>query len=279
MSRLRSVAGAAVVLALVVANYRVARADSHIEDSSVAEVSGQLTLPAGRVFILVPFEFNLTKDAEFEPVSVAPDVWYGVVDALTVGLVHSAGGLNGLFGGVGKGVCFTGEEQGCAEVYDNAGLALRLNLLSGSFGLAVEVGGFVNKFDPLTVVAKAGFIANLQAGPLNVVLNPNMLIGVTERDADAMAGTPDNKEVINAPIAFVLGLGSKFSVGVQSGITGPLEDFADLYVVPLSAGLRLVATNNISFDLTFSFPGFYSALLEETSTDNRTMTLAAALAL
>jgi hypothetical protein len=72
-----------------------------------SEPSGpdQLTMPKGKLLVDAFVELNLSKDNAFKPVSISPDVWYGVTNDLTLGLVHSSIGATGVIGGVGDALC------------------------------------------------------------------------------------------------------------------------------------------------------------------------------
>ncbi len=284
MPRLRSLVGVVSALALVAMSYGEARADAHEEDGSVAtEASAKMTLPAGSLLIQLPVEVNLSKDLVAKPLSIAPDIWYGVADKLTVGIVHSSLAGGGFFiGGSGSGVCVTGEDNGCGEVYDNVGLDLRFSLLEGGFLLAAEAGAFVEAFDPLTLSAKVGLAGMLAAGPLNIIFSPNIFIGITERDGTTVGEVVvgGNKEVISVPVTFAVGLGSAVSFGVQTGLSATLEDLADNIVVPLSAGLRFNVSPKLGFDAAFSFPLFFNKAIDDgTNFDARGVTVAASIAL
>lgn len=274
MPRLPSLAGAAFALALVVTSHGNARANSHEEgggEAASAQASASLTLPKGSLLLVVPVEVSLSSGAVAKPISVAPDVWYGVMDKLSVGVVHSAFGSTGFFAGAGDGICVTGEDSGCAKFYDNAGLDIRYGLLDGSFLLAADVGAFATSLDPLTLGAKLGVLGMYPAGPLSILFNPNIFVGLTERDGG-------NKEVISIPVTLAFGLGDKASLGVQAGILAPLDGFADAFFIPVSAGLRFIAMPKLTIDAAFSFPALYSKV-GETDTDSRAITLAASIAL
>lgn len=280
MPRLRSLVGAALALALVITSHSQAHADAHEESPAVAEASAQLTLPAGALLVQLPVEVSLTKDQVAKPLSIAPDLWYGVADKLSVGIIHSTVGAAGVYGTAGQGVCVTGDgDGGCEKVYDNAGLAVRYGVLDGGFSLAADVGAFASSFDPFTLSAKVGFTGMLPAGPLHVIFSPNIFIGITERDAGDGGGA-GNKEVISVPVTFALGLGSKLSLGVQAGLLAPLDGFSDGIVVPLAGGLRFSLTPKLGFDATFSFPLFYNKAIDDgTNTDVRTVVFTTNVAL
>ena len=280
MPRLRSLAGAAVVLALVVASHGYALADAHSESPTVSEsadMSGaQMTLPAGAILVAVPIEVNLTKDLVAKPLSIAPDIWYGVSEKLTVGLVHSSGSLAGFaIGGFGTGVCVTGEDNGCGKVYDNVGADARFSLVHGDGLLVAAEGGlFASSFDPFTLLAKVGVTGMLPAGPAYVLFAPHALIGITERDGGV-------EQVLNFPVGIAVGLGSKASFGVQTGIFNATlnGDFADTITLPLVAGVRFIATSKISVDASFAFPAFYSRIVDDTNFDVRSLVVSTSIAL
>ena len=59
----------------------------------------RVVLPAKRLYGQAMLEIELTSGAAFDPVSLAPDVFYGVTSDFTVGLVHSFAGATGVIGG------------------------------------------------------------------------------------------------------------------------------------------------------------------------------------
>src|SRR5512138_1844502 len=128
-----------------------------------------VTLPKGRVLLDAFLEMNLVSGAEFKPVSLSPDVWYGVTDDVTVGLVHSAVGSTGFLGGVVSSLCLTGTGNGCAKVYDNAGVDVRYKLKTGNLAYAAEGGLYVLSFDPtFTMAVKLGLVARWEQAKIAV---------------------------------------------------------------------------------------------------------------
>src|SRR4051812_49216493 len=101
----------------------------------------QLTLPKGRVVLDVYVPINLSDTQAFKPVSISPDLWYGVDDKLTVGLVHSSGGASGFIGTPKTALCLTGTDNGCDKVYNNVGLDARYQLKPGTTELTWALDG------------------------------------------------------------------------------------------------------------------------------------------
>lgn len=232
----------------------------------------QLTLPAGKAFVQLFVEMNLSKDSAFEPVSIAPDIYYGVSDDLTLGLVHSSRGTTGLFGGVGQGLCITGEDGGCPKVYDNVGLAARYHLWrSGGLTLAADGGLFGLALDPFSLALKLGVAGRFQSGALSVELAPNVFIGLTERDGG-------NKETLFVPATFMYGVLPQLGIAAQLGLVLPFSN-TDAYMFGASIGAQFFATDKIILNAVFSLPALAggSAILVD-GVDVRTFTLGAAYA-
>ncbi|HZJ66624.1 MAG TPA: hypothetical protein VFD36_24125, partial [Kofleriaceae bacterium] len=85
-----------------------------------ADGADQLTLPKGRLLLDASLIASLVSGAEFKPFSLSPDVWYGVTDDITAGLVHSGVGTTGFIGSAGESLCVSGSAN-CGDLYKNAG--------------------------------------------------------------------------------------------------------------------------------------------------------------
>ncbi|WP_428261318.1 hypothetical protein [Haliangium sp.] len=243
MLELRTLLGA-IPLAVAVA---VACPAAVSAQTAPARESHRMTLPKGTLLAQGFIEVNLSADNVIKPVSLSPDIWYGLNDDLSLGLVHSAPGSGGFYGGVGTSLCLTGEDNGCgAGVYHNLGLDARYNLLEGVLPLAVDGGVFISDFDPFLLALKVGLVGKWQ-GPIAVIFNPNLSVGITERDAG-------NEEVFSLPLATMYEITPKISVGLQTGIVLPFTDVGNLWRIPLSVGGRFLITGGIWAEAAFTLP-------------------------
>ncbi len=234
-----------------------ARADNH--------ETQRMTLPKGMLLVQAFVEVNLSADVAFKPVSLAPDIWYGVLDKLSVGLLHSANGASGMYGGVGSSLCLTGEDNGCDGVYHNLGLNARYNLLDHSLPLAIDGGVFINDFDPFFLNLKLGVVGKWQ-GPIAVIFNPNITVGITERDAG-------NEEVLTVPVAAMYDITDSIGVGLQTGVVVPFVDAGNLWRIPLTLGGRFVLTNAVWVEAAFTLPALVGGDFNATGFDGRVFTL------
>ncbi len=236
-------------------------------DSEVTTLS--LTLPKGGVLIQAFLQANLVDDAIFKPFSISPDIWYGVTDDLSVGLVHSSFGTTGLFGAVGSSLCL--HEDSCSDVYSNVGLDGRYTFLrQHNLTLAANAGVFALSLDPdLLLDLKLGVVGRYETGKLAILFNPNILIGVTERDNG-------NEDFVNVPISFNYIAHEKFTAGLQVGFQSPIEDMGDLWRIPVSLGVSYAASSQLGLFAAFSLPSLAAGdSINQTGFDSRTFTLGA----
>jgi hypothetical protein len=224
--------------------------------AATADGGAQLTLPKGRLVLNAYVGISLSTDAVFKPFSVSPDLWYGVTDDITAGLVHSAVGSTGIMGGVANSLCLAGSSSGCGDVYNNVGLDIRYKLKNGMLSYAVDGGVYaLHISDPLLLAVKLGLVARWQSGPLAVELQPNAFIGVTNRTAGAAgAEVTVNGEVVNLPVTALYTIAPKIDVGGQIGVVLPLENTGDFYAVPLSLGGFYHVNESLNVNLAFTFP-------------------------
>jgi hypothetical protein len=233
----------------------------------------RMTLPEGRGLVQAYIQMNLSSDLVLKPVSLSPDVWYGLTDDLSLGLAHSAAGTGGLYGGVGTSLCLAGEDNGCGDVYRNVALLGRYSLLDAGVGLAAQGGLVIGALDPLTLSVQLGIAGRWEMAPIAVVFQPSIQIGITERDS-GVEGVAGNTEVITIPVAAMFDVMPELSVGLQTGVTLLLEDIGETWVVPVSLGGRYLITPAIFAELVFSLPAVVQgADTEAGAFDLRTLTL------
>lgn len=244
----------------------------------------QMTLPAGRVYVQAFAEINLSEELVAKPFSIAPDLWYGVSDVLTVGLVHSARGKTGFFGGVGNGLCLAGEENGCAKVYNSVGLDARYHFYrEGNLTAAADGGLYLASFDPLQAQLKVGALGRWQGGALALELAPALFAGLTEREPEAdengvVVGT-NNKEIFFLPATVLYALTAQLGLAGQVGLVVPFNETGDTYAVALSLGAQYMINEKIAADLAFSLPVIAGGELTNSGTESRSITLGVSYAM
>jgi hypothetical protein len=241
-----------LVCAVLATALSAAHADTESDAAHAAGAGGdgayQLTLPPGRLVLDVAAEINLSTDLAGKPISLAPNLWYGATDDITVGLVHSSLGTTGFIGGVGSSLCLTGTSGNCSSIYPNVGLDVRYKLKPIAFAWAIDGGLFALNTDPFAIAVKLGVIGRWQSGPLAIEFAPNVLLGVTERDTGGI------KEILDIPVTALYPVAPKLALALQTGFVLPIETIGDDYSIPLSVGAHYDVNDSLTVNLAFSFP-------------------------
>jgi hypothetical protein len=214
---------------------------------AVGSPKARMTLPGGKFMFTAVVEANLAEGAAGKPLSVAPDLWIGVHDRFTFGIIHSGRAATGFLSGFGTGLCFR-EDAFCAtglgEVYTFAAAEARIGLLEGGFPVAFVAGAQARAFEPeLLLAAKGGFLARIHSSRFAVELAPAVYIGMNKRDF--------NPDLFGAPVTIYLRIAGGLSLALQGGITFALDDAGNTWQVPAAAGITWWLTPHISFDAAF----------------------------
>jgi len=205
-----------------------------------------MLLPKGKIGINVSLQASLVSGAIFKPFSIQPDVWYGVMPKLEVGVAHSSMGITGFWGSLGGGVCVSGTSGGCAKAYNGPVMVgAHYLLVEGGIDLAADVGVLIPAIDPFMLGAKVGVMGRKVMGKLMIHFDPNIKIGFTKRDAG-------NKEYLSIPVGVGFAATPKVHVGVQTGIQGSLSGFGDNFQLPLSIGGMFMVNEKIMVGAAFN---------------------------
>ena len=191
-----------------------------------------LALRRGKVVLTVTLEASLSKGSAFEPTSIAPDISYGATDRLTLSLVHSGFATTGFRGTAGGGVCVTGEDGGCAKVYNNVGAEALVDLVRGPLAVAGVAGVHALQLDPLFLDVKLGMQSTYRAGKIAATFFPSVLLGVTERDAG-------NKGGVFLPVSVGAQVAEPLFLAVGGGWAAPLADVGDAWTARLGVIARV----------------------------------------
>lgn len=285
----------ALVAVVLGASLSIARADTDPNGAGAAPMASaaddngpdQLVLPKGRLLLDAYLEINLSKDLAGKPISISPDLWYGVNNDLTVGLVHSFESEFGFIGGgyalaadrAGSSLCLTGNGNGCNGVYNNVGAEARYQIKMGSPDLALAaIGGlYVNSFkDPFSLDLKAGALGRWHKGKIAVEVEPSVLIALTKRSNNlaGLGNVTQNHDILNLPVTVLYALMPKLSLAAQVGVILPFEDAGQEYQIPLSIGAHYTLDNSVTLNAALSLTalGGGDAIID-TGVNGRSLTL------
>jgi hypothetical protein len=258
--------------------------------TAVTVASGErVTMPAKRFLLRADVNINLTSELAGKPISIAPDLWYGFDDKLTLGLVHSFVGQTGFLGVPGgASLCFNGTiasgmagvpDTELCDVYGTVGAVGRYTLKQDAkMAIAAEGGLFARSFDPFAMAIKLGVAGRYRVAPkIAVDFQPGLFFGVTERDGTLSAGT-GNGEILALPVTGIYTVNKEVSVLLQTGLILPFQEAGDSYLVPLTIGGSYAVNKQISVYGAFSLPALIGGG-DATGFDARAFTLGGGYAL
>ncbi len=196
-------------------------------------VSRPLVLAPGQLEAALTLETDLGPGTLHQPTSIAPDLWYGATDRLTLGLVHSANAL-GLVGD-GDGWCPT---LGCEQAYSDLGVDARWSLARGSFSAAARVRLVTRRWDPWLPSARVGALVRWQRGRVAIVADPQLQIGLLHTDLG-------NRAQLNVPLWIYVQPTCRWAPYLRTGVRGELAVFGDDWGVPAALGVRVAITPEV----------------------------------
>jgi len=222
-----------------------------------------LTLARGMLELVVPLDVTLSARRAGEPVFLAPSLYYGVTDELTLGVRHFLG------------LCLSGSAHGCPKTYNDVGLEAiwRLRHEAGS-DLAVAAALDASPIsDPFTLSGEVRLIGRF-GSPISLALAPALNFGFNERDAPLVKATAmafplatypfgwvelsaGNREFLSLPVALTFQVTPVLAVSLAGALDGPLDpptgDFGDFYRIPIGMAVVVSPTNLFDAGASFTF--------------------------
>ncbi len=223
-----------------------------------------LVVAKGKIVVGGSVGINVSTDAVAKPISINPDVTYGVAPKIDVGIYTSPTGITGFWNGIGGGLCISGADNGCAKAF-NGPVAVLANysLGEGKLSLAANGGLIIDAIDPMTMSLKAGIRGHYKLNDkMGIMFAPAIDIGLTERDF--------NKEILMIPVAFGYAVSSKLHAGIQTGLFAPLDGIGDFYMIPVNLGGMFALSEKLSL---FGSLGFTNLLGKGSSADGRVINI------
>ncbi|HEY0710022.1 MAG TPA: hypothetical protein VGG33_24640 [Polyangia bacterium] len=224
--------------------------------------------PQGLLHARVLLHLNMSKGAVGDPISLAPDLHYGVTDSLQLGILHNL--PMGWLTRPGAGFCLSGEDGGCPRVYNNVGFDLMYGLAFGDVHFSLHSTLYVLSLaDPTPFLFTLGLTGKLHlSDAVALFLDPQIGIAVSDRDGGV------NPDMLFLPAELQFQLSPPVALKILSGVNGQLDALGDTYRIPL--GLGLVGNVSESFDigLRFAFDNLLGQRPDSVeATDERSLSL------
>jgi hypothetical protein len=225
LSRARTTS--AIAILGVAATVTVATAEPR--DASTSQVTvPAIVLDSGVVIARASLESSLSRGALFAPVSIAPDVWVGVTDRLTLGATSSEAARGWV--GAGRGACLRGAAHGCDSPYGGAAGDARFRLYDGAIAVAGRAALDFRRFGPGVVALEIGAVVRARAGALTVTVEPYVSLGIVNASLDNhVAGV--------LPLEARWALAPRVRAIARTGVRGDVDDFFATAQLPFALAL------------------------------------------
>ena len=246
-----------VTRALIVASCMLA-ASAHADDGALVSSPPPPERPSAAVppWLLPGAGLRLDTTAEIDvshgkvgkPLALAPDAWFGASDDVTLGITESKYAATGFRGGAGNAFCISGATGGCAKLYNNVGVEAWGALLRGPLAIVAGGGPYATNLASGFYSVKVGFKARLRSGPVSLTTMPSAFVAATDR------GTM-NPDVLYVPAAVAVKI-ARATIGIGSGVKGPVSGFASKWQVPLGVSAA-IAAGPIGIGASFTYGSLF----------------------
>ncbi len=218
-------------------------------------------LGRGEVYARLVTEIDLAPRKRARPLSYAPDVWLGVTDALTLGVIHSETSVDRI--DAGSSFCVRELASRCSGIYRGSGLDLRIKWTPH---VAWHVRALLRDIDPVKPAVTAGVRVRWTRGPYFLDSDPYVRVGLGHREAG-------NRDALVVPIWLGRRLGDRAELAIHTGIDGDFKLWRAGWHVPLGIRFEVTPARAIAFGIE---GGFTSLVGPQNTGDQRAIAIYAA---
>ncbi len=203
-----------------------------------------LVLAHGDVLTRLSIEINAQTRRYARPLSFAPDLWIGVTDRVTVGLIHSSQSVDRIESGAT--FCVRELASRCERAYRGSGLDLRF---AWTPAVVLRTRLLVRDVDPVKPAIAVGALLRWTHGRYAVTTDPYLRIGL----ANCETG---NRDALVVPVWLGAQL-SSVMLAVHTGIDSDLAVWRDGWHIPVA----VVAEVEPARALTLGIEAGFSSLI------------------
>lgn len=196
----------------------ITAAAARAEDAGPDRDATPLVLDPGVVIARATIE-----SGAWAPVSLAPDVWVGATERLTLGATSSEAARGWV--GAGRGVCV----HACPARYGGAAADARFRIHDGAVAIAGRAALDFRAFGPGVVALELGVAVRSRAAALIVTVSPYVSLGIVNASLDNHV-----QAVVPVELRWPLG---RIALGVTSGVRGDVDGFLATAETPIAASI------------------------------------------
>lgn len=208
-------------------------------------VARPIVLDRGELDAQLVADINLAPKQIGHPTSLAPDIWFGVLPALTVGVIHSQPSVDRF----APGATFCVVHQpvtGCESTYRGSGLDVRYGALRGDLAVAPRVRMLIRDLDPIKPAATLGALVRWTRGRFAITGDPYLQLGLANTDRG-------NRHALFVPVSFAVQPLARWELALRTGYNSDLAVWRDGWHVPIVLVTRVAASEHVDAGIMLAF--------------------------
>ncbi|HEY5925261.1 MAG TPA: hypothetical protein VIV11_26440 [Kofleriaceae bacterium] len=207
-------------------------------------VARPIVLDRGQLAAELVADINLAPRQLGESTSLAPDVWFGVLPELTVGLIHSAPSVDRF--SPGATFCVVHQETGCTSTYHGSGIDARYSVMSGTVAVAPRLRVLVRELDPVKPALTLGTLVRWTRGRFAITGDPYLQLGLANTDQG-------NRHALFLPVTFAIQPVARWELALRTGFNSDLAVIRDGWHVPIALATRVAPDSHVDIGIMLAF--------------------------
>ena len=232
-----------LVCSIIVKMFGTAHADSN------DIIARPLVLAPGQIEGHLVGEIDETENYVEKPISLAPDLWVGVLPKLTIGLIHSNASVDRITSGASFCIHTGGSPPAeCDHLYHGSGLDLLWSEVSGQFAVAPRIRFLIRDLDPdpFKPAVTLGAAIRWTHGRYAIAGDPYLQIGLKNTEEG-------NRAALWLPVVFSIQPTCRWAIDLTTGWNSDLAVWQDGWHVPAEVGVRVRATMHLDLSAAYGF--------------------------
>ncbi|HLL21786.1 MAG TPA: hypothetical protein VK427_06635 [Kofleriaceae bacterium] len=206
---------------------------SHAHADATDLVSRSFVLPRGGFEARLTLEYSLFERMVGEPIALAPDVWVGVTEQLTIGIIHSSQSVDRI--ATRSSFCLVKSDLLCDATYQGSGIDVRYQLRDAPISVAPRTRVLLRDVDPWKPAVTLGALVRWTHGRFSITTDPFLRLGLANRDKG-------NRAAFTLPLWFGVQPGRGWLVEIHTGAEGDLAVLRDGWHMPFGIVFTARAT-------------------------------------
>jgi hypothetical protein len=200
-----------------------------------------ISVPPGALDAQLVVEVGLSADQVSEPLSLAPDAWFGIAPRWTVGVTHSDLSVDRIE--AGASVCIRHGELDCDRMYHGGALDVRYAVLDW---LAPRARFIVRDVSPWKPALTLGALARWEHGRFAITGDPYLQLGLANTDRG-------NRHQLFLPVELAVQPTCGWELAVDTGWNSELATWTDGWKVPLAVATRVQVMPELELGALFGY--------------------------